>query len=85
MAADQEVRRRRLQWRARRGTRELDVMLGYWLAEHFDKATEQQRDAFESMLEVQDPELWAWLDGGSEAPRADWRDIIDAIRAGHRI
>ncbi len=35
---------------------------------------------FDALLERQDPELWDWLMGNAEPPRADWREIVDEIR-----
>jgi antitoxin CptB len=75
----------RLRWRARRGTRELDALLGGWLDERFEQASEAQRQAFDQLLDVQDPDLWDWVMGHAQAPRADWQTIIDDIRARHRL
>lgn len=75
----------RLRWRARRGTRELDALLGGWLDERFDEATPAQRQAFDELLDAQDPDLWDWIMGHAHAPRADWQAIIDDIRARHRL
>ena len=81
----EDARVKRLAWRARRGTKELDVMIGGWLAERFPQADESQRLAFEALLEVQDPDLWDCLMGHARAPRDDWQVIIDEIRARHRL
>ena len=75
----------RLRWRARRGTRELDAMLGRWLDERFAQATLRERDAFDQLLDAQDPDLWDWIMGHAQAPHADWQAIIDDIRARHRL
>ena len=74
----------RLRWRARRGTRELDAMLGGWLDERFDHADEAQRQAFDELLDVQDPELWDWLMGHARPGRVDWQAIKTTERLpGH--
>ncbi|MGB3269983.1 MAG: succinate dehydrogenase assembly factor 2 [Rhodanobacter sp.] len=75
----------RLRWRARRGTRELDAMLGAWLDQCFEQADETQRRAFDELLDVQDPELWDWVMGHARPARADWQVIIDDIRTRHRL
>ena len=36
--------------------------------------------AFDALLDQQDPELWDWLMGHAEPPRADWRAIVNEIR-----
>jgi antitoxin CptB len=76
---------KRLRWRTRRGTRELDSLFGGWLETSFPIADEAQRRAFEELLDVQDPDLWDWVMGHAQAPRADWQAIIDDIRARHRL
>lgn len=73
----------RLRWRARRGTRELDALLGGWLDEHYIEADPATRQAFEELLDTQDPDLWDWIMGHAQSPRGDWQAIIDDIRARH--
>ena len=80
-----EAARRRLAWRCRRGTRELDILLGGWLREDYATADEAQRTAFESLLEQQDPDLWDWLMARVPSPSLDWQAVIDAIRARHQL
>jgi len=75
----------RLRWRARRGTRELDALLGGWLDERYAEADSAARQAFDELLDTQDPDLWDWIMGHAQAPRADWQAIIDDIRARHRL
>lgn len=77
MASD-EARLKRLQWRCRRGTRELDALLGDWLERHAADATDM--GAFDALLDQQDPDLWDWLMGHAEPPCADWRAIVAEIR-----
>jgi antitoxin CptB len=76
-----EARLKRLQWRCRRGTRELDALLGGWLDAHRDTPGAEQLDAFDALLDQQDHVLWDWLMGHAEPPRADWRVIVADIRA----
>jgi antitoxin CptB len=80
-----EARIKRLRWRTRRGTRELDALFGGWLDECFADADEATRSAFDELLDAQDPDLWDWVMGYAQAPRPDWQAIIDAIRARHRL
>ncbi|MDA3914255.1 succinate dehydrogenase assembly factor 2 [Oleiagrimonas sp.] len=75
----------RLRWRCRRGTKELDTLYGWWLEHRYLEADDGTKQAFEALLEVQDPDLWDWTIGRGQAPRADWREIIHAIRAQHRL
>lgn len=71
---------KRLRWRCRRGTRELDALLGGWLDEHGASMDAVQAAAFDALLDQQDPELWDWLRGHAEPPRDDWRAIVTDIR-----
>jgi antitoxin CptB len=80
-----EARIKRLRWRTRRGTRELDALFGGWLDTSFAAADEPTRHAFEELLEVQDPDLWGWVMGHARPDRPDWQAIIDDIRARHRL
>jgi antitoxin CptB len=80
-----EARIKRLRWRTRRGTRELDALFGGWLDERFADADEATRVAFDELLDVQDPDLWDWVMGYAQATRPDWQTIIDEIRARHRL
>lgn len=75
----------RLRWRARRGTRELDALLGGWLDERYADAGPDAQQAFDALLDIQDPDLWDWIMGHARPPRADWQAIIDDIRARHRL
>ncbi|HEX5960813.1 MAG TPA: succinate dehydrogenase assembly factor 2 [Rhodanobacteraceae bacterium] len=70
---------RRLKWRCRRGTRELDALLTGWLDRHA-AADPAALQSFDALLDRQDPELWDWLMGHAEPPRADWGAILDEIR-----
>ena len=80
-----EARIKRLRWRTRRGTRELDALFGGWLDERFADADEATRVAFDELLDVQDPDLWDWVMGYAQATRPDWQAIIDEIRARHQL
>ena len=75
----------RLRWRCRRGTRELDALFGNWLEERYASATPTLQHAFADLLEQQDPDLWDWVMGRAAPEREEFRQIIDEIRARHRL
>ena len=75
----------RLRWRCRRGTRELDALLGGWLSDCYAQADEQRRTDFDRLLDVQDPDLWDWLMGHSVPPDSGFAALVDEIRARHRV
>ena len=79
------ARRKRLGWRVRRGTKELDILFGTWLDERYDVADAGRQAAFDALLDQQDPDLWDWVMGYAPAPRAEWQAIIDDIRTRHHL
>lgn len=76
---------KRLRWRCRRGTRELDQLLGWWLDTRYADATVNLRRAFAELLEQQDPQLWDWLVGLGAPTDVGQAAVIDEIRTRHRV
>jgi len=70
----------RLRWRCRRGMRELDQLLGWYLDHRYATADAAAQAAFADLLEQPDPELWHWLRGEGVAPTLAWRQVVDEIR-----
>ena len=63
-----DERRRRILFRAwRRGTREMDLVMGRFADAHLPTMSESELAAFELLLDVSDPQALAWIIGG-EAP-----------------
>ena len=58
---DAATRKLRLGWRCRRGMRELDVVLQHYLEARYSDAPAAEQAAFEALLELQDPQLFAYL------------------------
>jgi len=85
ISASSERQLKRLRWRCRRGTRELDALLGGWMDEDAAGANDATISAFEELLEQPDPLIWDWLMDQAKPTRADWKEIIDAIRARNRL
>ena len=83
--ATSEVFIKRLRWRCRRGTRELDALLGGWLEACGAQSDPETLNAFDTLLEQPDPMIWDWLMDHARCERADWQEIIDAIRARNRL
>ena len=76
---------KRLRWRCRRGMRELDQLLGWYLDARYEKVDDAAKAAFSTLLDQQDPQLWNWLSGQAVPTQVDWRSIIDEIRRRDRI
>jgi antitoxin CptB len=69
-----------LQWRCRRGMKELDVMLVRFLEKAFESLSPQQRQDFDRFLDEPDTRIWQWLLGRSQPDDARYRPFIAAIR-----
>lgn len=52
-----------LRWRCRRGMRELDVVFQRYLEQRYPQAPAAEQRAFESLIELQDPQLLDYLMG----------------------
>jgi antitoxin CptB len=75
----------RLRWRCRRGMRELDQLLGWYLDTRYSLSDAAAKEAFSTLLDQQDPELWDWLMGRTPCEFLPWRRIVDEIRARDRV
>ena len=75
----------RLRWRCRRGMRELDQLLGWYLDTRYAEVDDATKVAFSTLLDQQDPELWNWLTGRAVSEDAAWRRIVDEIRGRNRV
>jgi len=69
----------KLRWRCRRGMRELDEAMLAYLENHFADAPIQERENFERLLEMQDPELFKLVSG--KAKEARYQSILDKIQS----
>lgn len=69
-----------LQWRCRRGTKELDKILNGFLEEDYAQATRSVQSAFVRLLECQDPDIYAWLLGAKQPDSAEIGLIVKILR-----
>ena len=70
----------RLRWRCRRGMKELDILLTRYMDERYGSAPPDERDAFRSLLETQDPVIYAYC-LGQEPPPEHLAGLIERITA----
>ena len=69
LADDAGHRRRRLLYRAwRRGTREMDLILGRFAAAELASLDNGELDAFEALMDLPDTELYQWVSGALPPP-----------------
>jgi antitoxin CptB len=69
------MEKNRLRWRCRRGMRELDIVFERFLEHDFEHLSADQQTHFAALLEVPDPDIYAWL-LRREAPRAEFQALI---------
>ncbi len=74
---------RRLQWRCRRGMRELDRLFERRLAHLVQTADGPGLARFERLLEGEDDRLWRWCLGHERPDDPDLAIEVDALRADH--
>ncbi len=79
MAEKPEYSIGQLRWRCRRGTKELDRILGGYLESEFSSSSPELQAAFVKLLEVQDPDVFDWLMGAAE-PEAQYQALVGNIR-----
>lgn len=71
MVETAEARLKRMRMRSwRRGTREMDLMLGPWADAHLPGLGQERLALYDRLLEENDQDLMAWLLG--QAPTPDW-------------
>lgn len=70
----------RLRWRARRGRRELDLILQRYLESAYPAASPAEQRAFALLLEQSDPDIMDWV-MGQAVPPAELRDVVHALTA----
>ncbi len=81
-----ESRRRRLQFRVqRRGTREMDFILTAFAAGRVAGFDEAGLAAFEALLDLPDPDLFAWVNGLETPPPEQDTPLLRDLIAFHRI
>lgn len=63
-------------WRCRRGTRELDMLLGRYFERHYTHADADHRRAFQRLLELPDPDVQDLVTGTRTSDDAMISEII---------
>jgi len=85
---DQELspRRKRLLFRAwHRGTKEADLLVGRFVAEHVAEFTEAELDDLEAVLELPDVDMTDWLGGRRPVPAEHDGPMMARILAASRL
>ena len=80
-----ENRLKRLRMRSwRRGTKEMDMVLGPYADSMLAGLDAKALDVYESLLEENDQDLYLWMSGQSAAPH-EHADFINILRDFHKI
>ena len=72
---------RRLRWRCRRGTREMDLILERFLDAAADGLDEETRQGLERLLDQSDQDILDWIARRAAPPDAVLAAVVDRIRA----
>jgi antitoxin CptB len=72
--------RGRLRWHCRRALLELDILFTRFLERDFDRLTDDQLAALESLLRCEDHDLWAMVNGAAPCPDDRWQELIGLLR-----
>ena len=81
MSETREIRLKRLKIRSwRRGTREMDMILGPYFDECSADLDDATLDVYEALLSENDQDLYAWI-SGRDTPPEGLAGLLDIIRA----
>jgi len=64
--------------------RELDALLTGWLDRHYDSASDYNRAKFESLLDMQDPELMRLINTHSDSGITEFNNMDNPLTAKER-
>ncbi|GAC1335096.1 MAG: succinate dehydrogenase assembly factor 2 [Beijerinckiaceae bacterium] len=80
--ADLDIRRRRIRFRAwHRGIREMDLIMGGFADAELARLTGAELDQFEHLLDLSDPQVFAWLSGIEDVPGEEDNALLKKLRA----
>ncbi|RDE09906.1 succinate dehydrogenase assembly factor 2 [Pelagibacterium lacus] len=81
MTEDIETRRKRVLYRAQhRGTQEMDILIGGFVADHLATLDSALLDRLEALMDHEETDLQAWLLGQRGVPEEADQALIDLIR-----
>ena len=70
----------RLRWRCRRGIKEMDLILQYFLEHVYAGLSPQQQTLFEQILDETDLDIMDWITSRSEPENKDYEVLIHLFR-----
>lgn len=75
----------RLRWLCRRGMKELDVVMTHYLETRYAQSSETEKNSFKTLLEMQDPDLYALLLGQVDCADNNTQNLVDSLRIQNRF
>lgn len=75
----------RTKWACRRGMLELDVLLGPFVDEAYDALSEHNKRVFQRLIEMEDPDLFAWFMGHEQCPDVELNTMVQLILGRVRV
>ena len=86
MRNDDTIRRKRILFRCRhRGSKESDLLLGRFAESHIPDFDAAQLGRLESLLENDDPSLYAWITGRQPVPECYDSDVMALLKDFSKI
>jgi antitoxin CptB len=77
-----DARRRRLLFRSwHRGIREMDLIMGRFADAWIERLSDDELSEYERLIEVPDPDLYAWVSGEAVPPAAYDTPLFRRLRA----
>ena len=70
----------KLKWRCRRGIKELDVALCFYMDTHYKKASKENITTFKQLLDLEDPMLYALLLGDIDPANDKQQELLVKLR-----
>ncbi|MBI5750860.1 MAG: succinate dehydrogenase assembly factor 2 [Hydrogenophilales bacterium] len=71
----------RLRWKCRRGMLELDLVLNQFLEQDYLAMDSTSKQAFETLLEAGDEELWTLITGEAASAAPELQAVMERLRA----
>lgn len=81
---DDDLERRRIWWRSRRGLRELDLLLLPFMEDGYAAMDAHWKDVYLRLLDNEDTELLVWFTGRGVPLDPDFVEMIERIRSHQR-
>ena len=69
----------KIRWHCRRGMRELDTVLEKYLKDCYEKADKTERAVFKTLLELEDPRLYALLLGYETTDNMEQQELVKKL------